>query len=134
TIGPNLAALRDKDTTYWLKNILDPNAVIEPRYVNYQIETKDGRSLNGIVQAETSTSLTLIQTGGIQEKILRHDIAELRASGLSLMPEGLEQAITPGEMSDLLAYVRTAPAQFGSASEEQIAQARARFKNEGANG
>ena len=91
-VGPNLAALRDKDTDYWLKNILDPNAVIEPRYVSYQIETKDGRSLNGIVQAETSTSLTLIQASGIQEKILRNDISEIHASGLSLMPEGLEQA------------------------------------------
>ncbi len=133
-VGPNLAALRDKDTSYWLKNILDPNAAIEPRYVNYEIETRDGRSLSGIVQAETSSSLTLIQAGGINEKIVRNEIAEIRALSLSLMPEGLEEAITPAEMCDLLVYVRTAPTQFGSATEEQAAQARARFKNEGANG
>ena len=60
--------------------------------VAYNIETRDDRSLSGIVSAETATTLTLIQGGGVQENILRGDIASMRASGLSLMPEGLEQA------------------------------------------
>lgn len=133
-VGPNLAALRDKDAAYWIKNILDPNAVIEPRFVAYQIETRDGRSLSGIVQAETSTSLTLAQANGVKEEILRSDIAEIRASGLSLMPEGLEQTITPTQMADLLTYLRTSPAQFGSSTPEMASLARERFVAEGNNG
>ena len=86
--------------------ILDPNAAIEPRFINYQIETKDGRSLSGVVKAESSTSLTLAQGGGLEEKILRSDIAEIRASNLSLMPEGLEQGMTPQDLADLIAYLK----------------------------
>jgi putative heme-binding domain-containing protein len=107
-VGPDLAPLVGKGADYLLKNILDPNAAIEPRYVNYLIETKDGRSLNGVVNAETSTSLNLVQGGGVQEKILRADIAEIRASTVSLMPEGLEQSLTPQDMADLLAFIRSA--------------------------
>jgi putative membrane-bound dehydrogenase-like protein len=29
-VGPSLAGLRDKPADYWLKNILDPNAIVEP--------------------------------------------------------------------------------------------------------
>ncbi len=126
-VGPNLAALRDKDGDYWLKNILDPNAVVEPRFVSYLIDTKDGRSLSGVVSAETSTGLTLTQAGGVTEKILRRDIAEIRASEVSLMPEGLEQNLTLPQFADLLAYLKSGPAEFGSATAEQAARARQQF-------
>jgi putative membrane-bound dehydrogenase-like protein len=105
-VGPSLAALHDKEPEYWLKNILDPNAVIEPRFVAYNIETKDGRSLSGVIQAETSTALTLVQGGGAAETILRSAIQEIRASGLSLMPEGLEQNLTPQDLADLIAFAK----------------------------
>ena len=108
--------------------------MIEPRFVSYSVGTKDGRSLTGIVIGETSTSLTLAQSGGVQERILRSDIAEMRASALSLMPEGLENALPPQELADLLAYLKAGPARVGSATEEQAAQARAQLLAEGANG
>lgn len=133
-VGPNLAALSDKTPADWLLAILDPNAVVEPRYVAYNIETKDERSLSGIVSAETATTLTLIQGGGVQEKILRSDIASMRASGLSLMPEGLEQAIPSQDMADLLAFLKTSPRPFGSATAEQAEAARKQFLEGGMNG
>ena len=105
-VGPDLTAFRAKSPQDFLVAILDPNAAIEPRFINYQIETKDGRSLSGVVKAESSTSLTLAQGGGLEEKILRSDIAEIRASNLSLMPEGLEQGMTPQDLADLIAYLK----------------------------
>ena len=50
------------------------------------------------------------------------------------MPEGLEQNMTPAEMADLIAYLKAAPAQFGSGTAEEIAQARAKFLADGVNG
>lgn len=126
-VGPNLAALVDKTPDDFLLAIIDPNAAVEPRFLAYNIETKDDRSLVGVISAETATSLTLSQPGGIQEKILRSDIAEIKATGLSLMPEGFEQAITVQELADLIAYLRTAPAIFGSASAEKAAAARRHY-------
>jgi putative heme-binding domain-containing protein len=113
-VGPTLAVLRDKDPAYWLKNILDPNAVVEPRYVSYNIETRDGRSLSGLLQGESSTTLTLVQPNALKETILRQDITEIRASGVSLMPEGLEQNLVPQDLADLIAFLRQSgpPRQF----------------------
>jgi len=43
---------------------------------------------------------------GKQEVILRENIAEIKATGLSLMPEGFEKKITAREMADLIAFLR----------------------------
>jgi putative heme-binding domain-containing protein len=104
-VGPDLAALASKDSAYFLKNILDPNAVIEPRFINYQIDLKDDRTLNGVIKGETGNSLTLVAGNGVSETVLRTDIKDIRASAISLMPEGLEQGITPEQMADLLAFL-----------------------------
>jgi putative heme-binding domain-containing protein len=105
-VGPDLAGWRDKSVQDFLVAILDPSAAIEPRFINYQIETVDGRSLSGIIEGETATIVTLAQPGGVTEKLLRSQIAEIRALPLSLMPEGLEQAMTPQELADLIAWFK----------------------------
>jgi putative heme-binding domain-containing protein len=123
--------LADKTPGDFLLAILDPNAAVEPRFISYDIETKDGRSLSGIINAETATTLTLVQPGGIQETILRSDTAEIRATGLSLMPEGLEQAMGVQDLADLIAYLKASPAPFGSANAQAAAKARAQFFADG---
>jgi putative membrane-bound dehydrogenase-like protein len=107
SVGPDLAALKDKTPADFLTAILDPNAAVEPRFIAYNVETKDGRSLTGVVNGETATTLTLVQAGGLRETILRSDIEEIRASDLSLMPEGLEQAMSTQDVADLIAYLRS---------------------------
>jgi len=133
-VGPNLGSLTDKSPSDFLTAILDPNAAVEPRFIAYNIETKDGRSLTGVISAETGTTITLVQGGGTVEKILRSDIDEIRASGLSMMPEGLEQNLTPQDLADLIAYLNSAPHPFGSATPEQAATARKKFIASGING
>jgi hypothetical protein len=44
--------------------------------------------------------------------IARQRIAEIRATGQSLMPEGLERHISVGEMADLLAFLMAANESF----------------------
>ena len=47
------------------------------------------------------------------------------------MPEGLEEAMPPQDMADLIAWLKQgAPAPFGSASPEQAARARDAFRKE----
>jgi hypothetical protein len=41
----------------------------------------------------------------VEETILRREIQELTTTGKSLMPEGLETRVSPGEMADLLAFL-----------------------------
>ena len=134
SVGPNLGALTDKTPEDFLVAILNPNDVVEPRYTAYNLETKDGRSLTGIVSAENATTLTLMQAGGTHETILRSDIEEIRASGLSLMPEGLEQNMEPQDLANLIAYLNSAPHPVGTASGEQAAAAKRKFLAIGHNG
>ena len=94
--------------------ILDPNAAIEPRYVNYNIETKNGNTFSGVIRSETATSIELVAPT-LHETLLRADIAKIEASSLSLMPEGLEQGITATQMSDLIAFLKSTPSA-GSAA------------------
>jgi putative membrane-bound dehydrogenase-like protein len=105
-VGPNLAEFAGKPAEDFVLAILDPNAVIEPKFAAYEVETKDGRSLHGVVRNETATSLSVAQANGLEEKVLRSEIKELRASTLSMMPEGLEQAIAPQDMADLIAWLK----------------------------
>jgi putative heme-binding domain-containing protein len=105
-VGPDIMTYRSKGVQDFLVAILDPNAVVEPRYTAYSVQTRDGRSLYGVISSETATTLVLSQPGGIQETILRSDITSLHGSSLSLMPEGLEQALTPQDLADLIAYLK----------------------------
>jgi putative membrane-bound dehydrogenase-like protein len=134
-VGPNLGEFAGKNATDFVQAIFDPNSAINPNYLAYHVETKDGRSLSGVVRGETASGLTLVQGGGLRETILRTDIKEIRVGSLSLMPEGLEQAMTPQDVADLIAWVKGAsPGVFGAASAEQAAKARAAFLKAGMNG
>jgi putative membrane-bound dehydrogenase-like protein len=131
-VGPNLIEFTGKSAQDFLVAILDPNAAINPNFIAYNIEVKDGRSLTGIVRGETASSLTLVQGGGVRETIPRAEISEIRASQVSLMPENLEQAMTQQDIADLLAWLKRAgPAQFGRATAEQAAEARIDFAKRG---
>lgn len=106
-VGPNLKAYYNKSTSDFVTAILDPNAAVEPRYVSYAVTTVDERTLIGVIANESAASLEVVQPGGIKETILRPDIKSIRATGISLMPDGLEQAMSPQDMADLIAYLKS---------------------------
>jgi putative membrane-bound dehydrogenase-like protein len=105
-VGPDLTALTDKSAGYLLTAIVDPNAAVEGRFVAYQVETSDGDTHVGLLTDENAASLTLIQPNGLRQMIRRNDIKSLSTTKLSLMPEGLEQGLTPQDLADLIAFVQ----------------------------
>lgn len=126
-VGPDLAPFRGKPVGDFLTAILDPNAALEPRFLAWTAELKDGRTLTGIVRDESATGLKLIQPSGQTESLRRSDLARLTPNAQSLMPEGLEQSLTPADFADLIAWIKSTPAAFGSAGAEQAAEARRQF-------
>ena len=56
---------------------------------------------------ETASSIEVVQPGGVHETILRPDLREIKATGISLMPDGLEQAVTPQDMADLIGFLKS---------------------------
>ena len=134
-VGPDISLFRGKAVPEFLEAILDPNAVIEPRFLNYMVELKDGRFAAGIITGETANSLTLVQPGGQRQSILRPEIKEIQPSPVSLMREGFEQNISPWQMADLIAYVKGGqPSHFGSATPGSAAAAKVDFGQAQANG
>jgi putative heme-binding domain-containing protein len=59
-----------------------------------------------LLAAETPGSITLRMAQGIEQQILRAELATLTASRLSLMPRELEKAMTQSELADLLAFLK----------------------------
>ncbi|MCH8923502.1 MAG: c-type cytochrome [Planctomycetes bacterium] len=104
-IGPNLLTLRNRGAESILLNVLDPNREVNPQYLNYAVITTDGRTLTGMIAAETATSLTLVRPDNARDTLLRVDVEALKSSGQSLMPEGMEKDINPQAMADLIAYL-----------------------------
>ena len=108
-VGPNLVEFAGKQVGDFGVAILDPNAAINPGFTAYSIECRDGRSFTGIVKAETASSVAIVQGGGVAETLLRRDIESIRASQVSLMPEGFEQAINQQSMADLIGWLKQGP-------------------------
>jgi putative heme-binding domain-containing protein len=133
-VGPDLMTYHDKPASDFILAILHPSAAIEPRFINYQVETKDDRSLSGVLNGETATSITILGPNGAKDTLLRSEIASMRASKFSLMPEGFEAALNHQGMADLIAYLKlSAPAPFGSARESGRGATREKFLRETAN-
>jgi len=104
-VGLNLNAIRNRGPETILISVLDPNREVDPKYLTYQAQTTDGRVLSGMIASETATSVTLKRADAVTDTILRVDIDDLRSTGLSMMPEGLEKEIDPQAMADLIAYL-----------------------------
>ena len=105
-VGPELkAVLPGKDKAALILAILDPSREIDPRYAQMVAETKDGRTVAGLLAAETPVNVTLRRAEGMEDVILRTNLEALIATGKSLMPEGLENQIAPEQMADLLEFL-----------------------------
>ncbi|HEV2949857.1 MAG TPA: PVC-type heme-binding CxxCH protein [Gemmataceae bacterium] len=105
-VGPDLlSALRNKTSETLLIDILDPSREVDPRYLNYQIQTKAGRVFTGMIASETASSLTLRRAEKVEDTILRSQIDEIQATGKSLMPEGLEMQLSKQDVADVIGYL-----------------------------
>ena len=91
-----------------LEDILNPSRSIQPRFTNYLIVMRDGRMIDGLIAGETPATLAVRRAEGEDEVLLRSSIAEIRASSLSLMPDGLEAGMSRQELADLIAFLQGA--------------------------
>ena len=89
-----------------LESILNPNRAIDANYMSYTIVTTAGNVLTGIVAQETGVSVTLQQSKGKRQTVLRRDIELIRSNQTSLMPEGFEKNISLTQMADLIAFLK----------------------------
>ena len=90
-VGPDLTGSGRSSLDALLANVIDPNQIIGQGFENVMIETKDDRSLSGRLVENAPSHVKLLASGPKEEVIARDNIATMRVSEFSVMPEGLEQ-------------------------------------------
>lgn len=105
-VGPDLGMIGAKPVDWLLNAILDPSQAIEARYRAWMVSLKSAEDLSGILSAETANNIVLRVAGGVDQAILRSDIACLEPLQLSLMPNGFESALKPQDFADLIRWLR----------------------------
>ena len=106
-VGPDLTGVGRSTLDALLANVIDPNQVIGKGYENVEIETKDGRTLSGRMVENTDTRVKLLSAGPKEEVVAKSEIASLKVSENSVMPEGLEQ-MPDADFRNLILYVLNA--------------------------
>lgn len=104
-VGPDITLNGRSSFDQLLSNVFDPSLVIGSAYRAQTVVTADGRILTGLLVEDTPQRIALKVQGGKLETIARSDVEESRTSEISMMPEQLENQISPQEMIDLFAYI-----------------------------
>ena len=120
-VGPDLTGSGRADLEYILTNVVDPSALVGKDYQMWIVRTKDKQVINGLIPREDEQSITIV-TENDSINLPRSEIARMKQSDISMMPEGLMQGLPRQELIDLIAYLRH-PSQvpFPPGFEPQIA-------------
>jgi putative heme-binding domain-containing protein len=105
-IGPDLSrvgAFRSRRDL--LESIVYPSSSIVPEFRSYQVTRKDGKVFAGLIVGDHAGALHLRTADLAEIRIARKDVDDIAPSNASLMPEGLEKALTRQELGDLIEFL-----------------------------
>ena len=104
-IGPDLTGFAVHPKEEILIAVLDPSRSVEGNFKAYTANMLDGRLIVGLLSSESKTAVELLDAENKRHALSRDDIDTLKESTKSLMPEGFEKQMKPGEMTDLLEFL-----------------------------
>ena len=93
-----------------LGHIVDPNREVDPSFWQWNVTTKKGETLVGVIASENASSLTLRSPAGDVE-IKKEDIATRENTRRSLMPEGLD-SMGAEALRDILTFIAAGDQRF----------------------
>jgi putative heme-binding domain-containing protein len=104
-VGPDLTSIgASAQVDYLIESVLYPNRKIKEGYHSVIVETKDGMDLSGVLVSENSDELILRDATGKDTTVAKKNI-QTRATGNSLMPAGLVDALNPAQRLDLYRFL-----------------------------
>ncbi len=101
--GPPLNGMGAHGRAELLAHILDPNREVDPSFWQWNVTTRRGETLAGVIASENAAGLTLRNAAGDVE-VKKDDIVTRENTRRSLMPEGLE-AMGAESLRDLLTFM-----------------------------
>jgi putative heme-binding domain-containing protein len=109
TIGPDLTHANRRDRDFLLVSLVDPSGVVRKEYQAYNVATKDGRVLNGLIVDQTPEAITLRGAKGESSRVARAELEEVKETDTSLMPESLYKEFSPEQLRDLFSFLQSEP-------------------------
>lgn len=106
-IGADLSNLIYRDYASVLKDINEPSAAINPDHIAYNVQLTDGEVETGVLLRNNNEEIVLGQATGKSLTIPRARVAVMKASAVSLMPEGLLKGLTDEQQRDLMKFLLT---------------------------
>lgn len=107
-IGPDLTRIGAiRSGRDLLESILFPSSTFAQGYESFVVETNDGGEQSGILAEQDERRVVLRTVAGAELNLPKANVKELRRAALSIMPEGLESALSEEEFRDLLAFLQS---------------------------
>ncbi len=106
-LGPPLENLGHWTLDQWVAAILDPNQAVEPKYRQSTILTDDGQVVTGLVLQRNDQELSVGGSDGSVKTVAVEQIEDEKSAGVSLMPVGFEQKLSPQDLAELLGFMRS---------------------------
>ncbi|MFV0444636.1 MAG: PVC-type heme-binding CxxCH protein, partial [Planctomycetaceae bacterium] len=103
--GPKLTGYERDNLDFLVPSVVDPSAAIREEFTQFQVVTKDGLVLNGLLDDQTPTTVTLRGANNQTTVLNRDDVEVLKAVETSLMPEGVLEKLTDQDVQNLFAYL-----------------------------
>ncbi|QJW88539.1 c-type cytochrome [Spirosoma taeanense] len=85
--------------------ILHPDAGISFGFEGWEVKFKDGSTMSGIVSSKTETDLQMKFPGGVVQNYKMADVVSMKKLDSSMMPSGLQDAMSTQELVDLVEYL-----------------------------
>ncbi len=107
SIGPDLTMVGHSQTQeHVLESILQPSLEIAPLYTLWTITTRNGQPTTGmLLHRDGQSTEVYVDASGKQTRIAESTVTDRRIRKESLMPSGLEGALTDQELRDLVAFL-----------------------------
>jgi len=105
-IGPDLSKIGSIRTGRdLLESIIYPSTSFARCFEPYTIVTRDNQIHSGIIARESAEAIYLLTPA--EERIVRSTIVTQQPSRISIMPQGLDAALTGAELADLVAFLQS---------------------------
>ena len=106
-VGPDLTSLGAARTERdLLESIVYPSASFVRSYEPMTVATKSGEELSGVLKKDAPDEVVLATGPGVEIRLARNDIIEMRPGTVSVMPQGLDEQLSRQELSDLVTFLK----------------------------
>ena len=106
-LGPDLTKIGQvRSERDLLESIAYPSASFVRSYEPVAVATKSGKVFTGLLRKDAPDEVILAVAADRDERIARDEVEEIQPGTVSVMPAGLDRQLTPGELADLIAFLK----------------------------